>query len=210
MTENVKILLVDDHAVVRDGLAALLSFQDNMTVVGHAGDGEEGVAKFRELAPDVVLMDLRMPRMGGVDAIRAIRNCDADARVIVLTTYDGDEDVYRALEAGAVGYLLKDSATDDLLTAVRTAVSGGNHIPAEIAQRLVERTQSGPGLTARETEVLELIAQGRSNKEIGQALFIAEGTVKTHVNKILDKLDAPDRTGAVTIALRRGLIELPR
>ena len=207
-TKPIRVLLAEDHEVVRDGLAAIIDYQADMTVVGHACNGEEAVERFAELQPDITLMDLRMPGMGGAPAIEAIRKKFGDARIIVLTTYDGDENIYRALKAGARGYLLKDSGKDDLLSAIRAVHEGRSYVPPEIATRLVTRTQAGAPLTTREIEVLQLMAEGKSNKEIGAALFISEGTVKTHVNSIHEKLGVSDRTEAVIVALKRGIIQL--
>jgi two-component system, NarL family, response regulator len=207
-TKPIRVLLAEDHEVVRDGLAAIIDYQADMTVVGHACNGEEAVERFAELQPDITLMDLRMPGMGGAPAIEAIRKKFDDARIIVLTTYDGDENIYRALKAGARGYLLKDSGKDDLLSAIRAVHEGRSYVPPEIATRLVTRTQAGAPLTTREIEVLQLMAEGKSNKEIGAALFISEGTVKTHVNSIHEKLSVSDRTEAVIVALKRGIIHL--
>jgi DNA-binding NarL/FixJ family response regulator len=207
-TKPIRVLLAEDHEVVRDGLAAIIDYQADMTVVGHACNGEEAVERFAELQPDITLMDLRMPGMGGAPAIEAIRKKFGDARIIVLTTYDGDENIYRALKAGARGYLLKDSGKDDLLSAIRAVHEGRSYVPPEIATRLVTRTQAGAPLTTREIEVLRLMAEGKSNKEIGAALFISEGTVKTHVNSIHEKLSVSDRTEAVIVALKRGIIHL--
>jgi two-component system NarL family response regulator len=207
-TKPIRVLLAEDHEIVRDGLAAIIDYQADMTVVGHACNGEEAVERFAELQPDITLMDLRMPGMGGAPAIEAIRKKFGDARIIVLTTYDGDENIYRALKAGARGYLLKDSGKDDLLSAIRAVHEGRSYVPPEIATRLVTRTQAGAPLTTREIEVLQLMAEGKSNKEIGAALFISEGTVKTHVNSIHEKLSVSDRTEAVIVALKRGIIQL--
>jgi len=204
----IRVLLAEDHEVVRDGLAAIIDYQADMTVVGHACNGEEAVERFAELQPDITLMDLRMPGMGGAPAIEAIRKKFGDARIIVLTTYDGDENIYRALKAGARGYLLKDSGKDDMLSAIRAVHEGRSYVPPEIATRLVTRTQAGAPLTTREIEVLQSMAEGKSNKEIGVALFISEGTVKTHVNSIHEKLGVSDRTEAVIVALKRGIIQL--
>src|SRR5580704_2690338 len=181
MPEPIRILIADDHAVVRDGLAAVLEFQPDMTVVGHAKNGREAVTRFRELKPDVALMDLAMPELDGGGAILAIRGEFPDARILVLTTYGGDESVFRALENGAKGYLLKDCSTADLLEAIRAIHSGGAHVSAYAGARLAERAMGGAALSTREIEVLNLIAAGKSNKEIGTLLFISEGTVKTHV-----------------------------
>jgi DNA-binding NarL/FixJ family response regulator len=203
-----RILIAEDQAIVREGLAALVGYQADMEVVGSAPDGEEAVRLYGELRPDVTLMDLRMPRRGGLDAITAIRTIDPDAQILVLTTYDGDEDVYRSLQAGARGYLLKDAATEELVGAIRAVARGDRHIPAAVAQRLADRAMAGPPLTEREVEVLRLVAAGKTNKEIATALFIAEGTVKTHLNSIHEKLGVRDRTEAVMVAVRRGILHL--
>ena len=204
---SIRLLIADDHAIVRDGLAAMMEQHDDMTVVGEASNGREAVERFQTLRPDVTLMDLRMPDMDGVEAIITIREVFPDARILVLTTYDGDEDIYRGLRAGAKGYLLKDAGRDRLLDAIRAVHAGRTHIAPDIAAKLAER-MSGPELTAREREVLHLLAKGGSNQEIGATLFITESTVKTHINSILTKLQVPDRTQAVTTALRRGLVQL--
>lgn len=201
------ILISDDHAVVREGLAAMLSRRAEMQVVAEASNGVQAVTLALQHKPDVLLMDLRMPQMGGVEAIRAIRAEWPEARVIVLTTYDGDEDIYRALQAGAKGYLLKDTPREELLEAIRAVHAGRKHIPPEVAAKLAERLTSET-LTEREREVLQLIVAGQSNKEIGASLNITEGTVKVHVNGLLGKLGVSDRTQAVTEALRRGLVHL--
>jgi two-component system NarL family response regulator len=208
MPEEIRILIADDHAVVRDGLAAMLSFQPDMTVAAHAKNGREAVEQFRAVKPDIALMDLAMPELDGVAAIVAIRSEFPEARILVLTTYDGDENVYRALENGAKGYLLKDCSTEDLLTAIRKVHSGATHVSERAAAKLAERTMSGPPLSARETEVLKLVAGGKSNKEIAGLLFISEGTVKTHVLSIHEKLGVSDRTEAVVTAIRRGILRV--
>jgi two-component system NarL family response regulator len=208
MPEPIRILIADDHSVVRDGLAAMLEFQPDMTVVGHAKNGREGVERFRELKPDVALMDLAMPELDGSGAIIAIRGEFPDARILVLTTYDGDESVFRALENGAKGYLLKDCSTADLLAAIRTIHSGGAHVSAPAGARLAERAMGGAALSTREIEVLNLIAAGNSNKEIAALLFIGEGTVKTHVLSIHEKLGVGDRTEAVVKAIKRGILRI--
>lgn len=208
MSEPIRILVVEDHHVVRQGLVTLLNTVPDMKVVAEAADGQKAVELFREHTPDITIMDLRLPVMPGVDAITEIRRKSANAKVIVLTTFDGDEDIFRALQAGAKGYLLKDMFGDDLTNAIRAVHSGKTHIPAPVAQRLAER-MSGPSLTSRETEVLELIVAGKSNKEIGNSLSISEATVKTHVNSILSKLGVADRTQAATSALQRGIVHLP-
>lgn len=194
--------------MVRDGLAAVLKFEPDMTVAGQAKNGVEAVSQFRELRPDVVLMDLAMPELDGAGAILAIRGEFPDARILVLTTYDGDESVFRALENGAKGYLLKDCSTADLLGAIRKIHSGGTHVSERAASRLAERAMGGAMLSPREVEVLKQIAGGKSNKEIAGLLFISEGTVKTHVLSIHEKLGVGDRTEAVVTAIRRGILRL--
>lgn len=201
------ILISDDHAVVREGLAAMISRRAEMQVVAEAANGVQAVELALKHKPDVLLMDLRMPQMGGVEAIQAIRAQWPEARVIVLTTFDGDEDIFRALQAGAKGYLLKDTPREELLEAIRTVHAGRKHIPLEVAAKLADRLTSET-LTERELEVLHLIVAGKSNKEIGAALTISEGTVKVHVNSLLGKLGVSDRTQAVTAALKRGLVHL--
>ena len=203
----IRIMVVDDHPVVREGLAAMIDRQPDMTVVAEASDGRQAIERFDKMNPDVALMDLRMPVMSGVEAISEIRKRHPAARIIVLTTYDGDEDIYRALQAGAQGYLLKDMFRDELLDAIRAVHRGQRRIPAAIASRLAERI-GGPELTARELEVLKLIVKGKSNREIGAHLAISEGTVKGHVNNILSKLGVNDRTQAATTALQRGIVHL--
>lgn len=205
---EIRIIVVDDQAVVRQGFVSLISTVPDMRVIAQGTNGREAVALYREHRPDVVLMDLRMPEMGGVEAISAIRREFSDAKVIVLTTYDGDEDIYRSLQAGAQGYLLKDMFFDELESAIRAVHAGGRKIPGVVAERLAGR-MGGSDLTGRELEVLELIVRGRSNKEIGSALGISEATVKSHINSILGKLGVTDRTQAATTALQRGIVHLP-
>ena len=205
---EIRIIVVDDQAVVRQGFVSLIGTVPDMRVIAQGTNGREAVALYREHQPDVVLMDLRMPEMGGVEAIATIRREWPGAKVIVLTTYDGDEDIYRSLQAGAQGYLLKDMFFDELESAIRAVHAGGRKIPGVVAERLAER-MSGSDLTGRELEVLELIVGGRSNKEIGTALGISEATVKSHINSILGKLGVTDRTQAATTALQRGLVHLP-
>lgn len=203
----VRLLVVDDHHIVRQGLIALLATVPEMQVVAEASDGREALALFRQHQPDVTLMDLRMNVMNGVETTHAIRAEFPNARIIVLTTFDGDEDIYRALQAGARGYLLKGMDTEELLAAIRAVHSGKSRIPAPVAERLAER-MNAPTLTERETEVLRLIVGGNSNKEIAAALFISEATVKTHINSLLSKLGVSDRTQAATTALQRGIVHL--
>ncbi len=207
MSENIRILIVEDHHIVRKGFVALLGMVEGMEVVAEGSDGSEALGLYRKHRPDVTLMDLRLPGMGGVDAIKALRAAFTEARVIVLTTFDGDEDIYRALQAGARGYLLKGMKLEDLTAAIRTVHAGKTCIPEAVAGRLAERL-AGPALTERETEVLRLIVAGNSNREIGTKLFISEATVKTHVNNLLSKLGVTDRTQATTLALQRGIVHL--
>jgi DNA-binding NarL/FixJ family response regulator len=208
MPEPIRILIAEDHAVVRDGLAAVLKFEPDMTVVGLARNGLEAVTQFRELKPDIVLMDLAMPELDGAGAILAIRGDFPHARILVLTTYDNDESVFRALENGAKGYLLKDCSTADLLAAIRKIHAGGTHVSERAASRLAERAMAGGPLSPRELEVLQWIAEGKSNKEIAALLFISEGTVKTHVLSIHEKLGVGDRTEAVVTAIKRGILRV--
>ena len=203
----IRILIADDHPVVREGMAAMIERRPDMTVVAEVENGRLAVVAFQEHQPDITLMDLRMPEMGGVAAIHAIRNQFPAARIVILTTYDGDEDIYRGLAAGAQAYLLKDSPRDDLLTAIRAVHAGQRHISSEVAAKLAGRLLV-PTLTPREMDVLQLIVAGKSNRTIGLELNITEGTVKAHVNNLLGKLGVNDRTQAVTEALRRGLIHL--
>ena len=203
----IRILTVDDHALLRKGLAALLNAEPDMELVAEAANGKEAVAEFKKHRPDVTLMDLQMPEMGGIEAMIAIRNDYPDARIIVLTTYPGDAQVTRALKAGARAYLLKGQVNKELPEVIRAVHAGKKRIPAELAAELAEHAGED-GLSPREIDVLRLIAVGNTNKEIGSRLFIAEETVKSHVANILSKLAADDRTHAVTIALKRGIIEL--
>ncbi len=203
----IRCLVADDHAIVREGVAATLELYDEFEVVAKAANGREAVRLFREVRPDITLMDLNMPEMGGVEAIGAIRDEFPDARIIILTTYDGDEDIFRGLRAGAKAYLLKEGAVEQLVETVRAVHRGQVRIPQEVAAKLAQRMTS-PELTARELEVLQQIVAGKSNAEIGTALFITEATVKAHVNSILSKLDVSDRTQAVTTALKRGIVHL--
>jgi len=202
-----RIMIADDHPVVREGFAAMIGTEPDMTVVAQARSGEEAIDLFRRVRPDVTLMDLRMPGMGGVEAIRAIRREFPDSRLIVLTTYDGDEDIYRALEAGAQAYLLKDMICDEILAAIRAVHAGQRRIPAAVGTRLAER-MTGLDLSEREQHVLELVATGKSNKAIAAALEITEATVKGHMTNVLGKLGVTDRTQAVITAIRRGLVHL--
>ncbi len=201
-------MVIDDQAIVRQGFVALINTVADMEVIAEGINGQQAIDLYRQHKPDVTLIDLRMPVVSGVEAIAAIRREFPDARLIVLTTYDGDEDIYRSLQAGAKGYLLKDMFFEELETAIRTVQAGSRRIPSAIAERLAER-MAGSILTARELEVLELIVAGQSNKEIGASLKISEATVKSHINSILSKLGVTDRTQAATTALQRGLVHLP-
>ena len=211
MTERLRLLVVDDHPVVRNGLTGMLSSQPDFSVVGEAADGREAVEAVASLRPDLVLMDLRMPVMDGLAAIRAIREASDPPPILVLTTYDADADILRAIEAGATGYLLKDAPPSELYAAVRAAAAGGAPLSPAVAARLVSRVRdTSEPLSARELDALRLVARGASNREIARDLRISEATVKTHLLHAFEKLGVGDRTSAVTRAIERGLIELPR
>ncbi|MBD3885821.1 response regulator transcription factor [Phormidium tenue FACHB-886] len=203
----IRVLIVDDHAIVRKGLATIINHDPEMTVIAQAEDGQQAIDLYREHQPDITLMDLRMPGTTGVEAITAICAEFKQARIAVLTTYDGDEDIYRGLQAGAQGYLLKDAKPGELLNAIRTIHNGQQYIPPEVGAKLLQR-MSNPELSERELEVLRLIAQGMGNQEIGTALGIGESTVKSHANRIFSKLGVNDRTQAVIAAVKRGLVSL--
>ncbi|MEU4688210.1 response regulator transcription factor [Actinoplanes sp. NPDC023714] len=205
----IRILLVDDHPVVRMGLRGMLDAESDLTVIGEASSGTAGVAQAVVLRPDIVLMDLRMPDGDGVEATGRILAEAPGVRVMVLTTYESDRDILRAIEAGASGYLLKDASPADLADAVRAAARGETVLAPSVASTLVRqvRTPAPPALSARETEVLRQVAAGLTNAEIGKRLFISEATVKTHLLRIFNKLDVADRTAAVTTAMRHGLLE---
>lgn len=207
MSTIIRLLIADDHPPMREGLSALLEKQSDFQVVALAQNGAEAIALFRQHHPDVLLMDLRMPEMEGVEVVTALRTEFAQARVIILTTYDGDEDIYRALRAGACGYLLKDAPCQELFEAIRKVHTGQKYVMPSVAQKLTQRF-SDSELTDRELEVLRLMVQGKSNRRISQELQVVEGTVKFHVRNILEKLGAGDRIQAVTIALKRGLARL--
>jgi DNA-binding NarL/FixJ family response regulator len=206
--EIIRVMAVDDHPLFRGGLAALVAAYPDLKLVAEAGNGRQAVELFRVHRPDVTLMDLGMPMMGGAEAIGHIIGEFPDARIIALTSWDGDGDIHRALDAGARGYLLKDMVSNEVVDAIRAVHRGGRVLPAAVAQRLAEFTPR-TDLTDRELEVLTHLAQGKSNKEIAVAIGRTEATVKVHVLHILQKLDAADRTDAVTIGLKRGLIHLP-
>lgn len=206
-TASIRIMVVDDHPIVREGFGGMLATEADMSVVAEASSGEQAIALFRQHRPDVTLMDLRMPGMNGIETMRVILREFPESRFIILTTYDGDEDIYRALQAGAQAYLLKHMLCDEILTAIRAVHAGERRIPAAVGSRLAER-MSGAALSARELEVLELLGKGKSNRDVAAALAISEATVKGHITNILTKLGVSDRTQAVITALKRGLIHL--
>ena len=207
-SRRIRVLCVDDHRIVREGIALIIKRQADMQVVGLAATGEEAVELFKSCQPDVTLMDLRLRAMSGVEAIRAIRRIDASARIVVLTMYQGDEDIYRALEAGATTYLLKDTLADDLIQVIRDVKAGRQTtVSPEVQARLAERSVR-PELTPREVEILHLISQGMQNREIATSLGISEATAQVHVKNILAKLDVRHRTAALNVALRRGIVHI--
>ncbi|NJN58884.1 MAG: response regulator transcription factor [Leptolyngbyaceae cyanobacterium SL_5_9] len=203
----IRILIVDDHPIVRNGLVLMVKYESGMETVAEASSGAEAIAQFHQHQPDVTLMDLRLGDMNGVEVIASIRQNFPTARIVILTTYDTDEDIYRGLQTGAKGYILKDAPLDELLKAIRTVHAGQQYIPPEVGAKLAERL-SRPQLSDREREVLQLMAQGKSNQEVADTLHIAENTVKYHVNNILSKLGVGDRTQAVLLALKRGIANL--
>ncbi len=207
MQRKFKVLVVDDHPIVRAGISAIIQTSADMMVVGQVASGEDAVQTFATHLPDVTLMDLRLPGLSGVDAIRTIRHTHPEARFVVLTTYEGDEDIYQALAAGAKGYIIKGMPHTVLLGALRRVCAGGQYLPQSVTRALAGRTPSSE-LSAREREVLSLIVGGKSNREIASALGITEGTVKCHVSVILMRLNVHDRTQAVLVALQRGLAHL--
>lgn len=205
--DSIRVLIADDHPVVLTGLALMIEYEPGMETVGEAKSGQEVVELFRRHQPDITLMDLRMPQMNGVEAIATIRNEFQEARIIVLTTYDSDEDIYLALRAGAKGYLLKDATCEQLLSAIRDVHTGRSSIPPSVGAKLAERMVNRD-LSDREREIVCLMATGKTNQEIAAILNIAEGTVKFHVNNILSKFQVSDRTQAVIKALKRGIASL--
>jgi DNA-binding NarL/FixJ family response regulator len=205
--QTITVLCVDDHPLVRKGIASIIGNEPDMKLIGEAGNGTDAVEMFRAHRPDVVLMDLRMPNVDGIEAAKQIRAISPDVKIIALTSFDGDQEIYRALEAGVRGYLLKEMVHTEVVRAIRLVHSGKRLMPPEVADRLTEYFPKA-ALTPREVEVLSLVAQGLANKEIAAKLGTADGTVKIHVQNILSKLSASDRTHAVTIALQRGIIQL--
>ena len=212
---TIRVMIVDDHTVVRDGVATMLGRQDDISVVGEAANGREAVDIAKSLNPDVILMDLRMPEMDGVEAMRHIREDNQEVKFIVLTTFDTDEYIFHAIEVGAKGFLLKDASREELFEAVRAVHRGESLVQPGVAARLLDRfaelsrpTPAEPLLSARELEVVQLMSTGAANKEIAASLSISESTVKTHVANIFQKLDVNDRTGAVTTAVQKGIITL--
>jgi len=202
----IRVLIVDDHSVVRRGIAAIIDMEDDAVVVGQAGDGAEAIELWRTLLPDVVLMDLRMPGMDGVEAIRRIRSEDDQAGIIVLTTFDHDEDIYAGLRAGAKAYLLKDVEPEELFRCIRAVRAGDAYLQPKVAAKLAQRMQEEP-LTEREEQILKLLAEGKSNRGIGQVLHITESTVKSHMKSLFVKLDVTSRAEAIALAARRGLVK---
>lgn len=207
MSPPIRILVVEDHPVVRHGIIAILSQAEDMDVIAEAENGLEAIDQYQTHQPDITLMDLRMPHLEGVEAIARIRTQTPKAQIIILTTYDTDEDIYRGLQAGARGYILKDTTATELIQAIRTVHGGKRYIPSEVALKLADRIDDSD-LTERELEVLQLLSKGNSNQEIAAALTISEGTVKFHINNILSKLGVKDRTQAVIMALKKGLARL--
>ena len=205
---SIRILLVDDHPAFRKGLAALIDTEADLEVIAECGDGNEAIQSYRRHRPDITLMDLRLPGMGGVEATIAIRKEFPDARVIVVTTFDMDEDIYRAMESGAKSYLLKDTPMDEFAKTIRAVHAGEERLAPKLAERLAVR-QKRPELSQREMEVLHFLVRGRSNKEIASSLFITEDTVKVHLKTLFVKLGVQDRTDAAITAIRRGIVQLP-
>ncbi len=204
---KIRILIVDDHPVVRAGLSSMLGTQESLLVVGAAYNGKEALVLIEREAPEVVLLDLRMPGMNGIETLQAMKNLPAAPRTIILTNLETDEDIYRAVQAGAHGYLLKSTTQEEMIDAIHAVADGKRQFPPRIASRLAQR-MSRANLTARELEILEMLAKGLTNKQIGIALDIAANTARNHVNNIIEKLEVADRTEAVTTAIQQGLLEL--
>jgi DNA-binding NarL/FixJ family response regulator len=206
-TKKIRILIVDDHPVVRAGLTNMLATQGNLEIAGVASSGEEALSLLQLHSPDLMLLDLRMPGLSGIDTLLALRKASSLTRVIVLTSFEMDEDIYRAVQAGAHGYLLKSTGQQEMISAIRNVAAGERHFPARIASRLAQR-MSRSSLTVRELEILEMMAKGLTNKEIGSALRISANTARNHVNNIIEKLEVADRTEAVSIAIQQGIIDV--
>jgi DNA-binding NarL/FixJ family response regulator len=202
-----RILIVDDHPVVQAGLASMLATHPEVEVIGSASSGAEALAMVKQDMPDILLLDLRMPGMSGIETLQALKEMKAAARVIILTSFETDENIYRAIQAGALGYLLKDTSQHQMLEAIATVHGGKRYMPGQIAVRLAERMMRS-SLTARELEILEMLAKGLTNKQIGCALTISENTVRNHVNSIMEKLEVSDRTEAVAVAIQQGVIQI--
>lgn len=205
----IRILIVDDHPVVQAGLTSMLRTHAEIEVVGSASNGNEALAMVRQLVPDVLLLDLRMSGMSGIDVLHALRQMKSTARAIILTSFETDENIYRAFQEGAQGYLLKDTSQAQMLEAIAAVHAGRRYIPREIATRLAERMMRS-SLTARESDILEMLAKGLTNKQIASALTISDNTVRNHVNSIMEKLEVSDRTEAVTVGLQQGIIQLTK
>ncbi len=206
-SERIRVLSIDDHPLVREGIAALITSQAEMELAAQGSTGKEAIQLFRQHRPDVVLLDVRLPDMNGIDAMITIRSEFPEARIIIVTSSEGDVEMQRALEGGAAGYIVKSMPPQTLLEAIRKVHGGKNAIPAEVAARLADH-YSDEGLTTREIEILQQVAEGNRNRDIAEKLFISEGTVKVHIQHIMAKLGANDRTQAITIAVRRGIIQL--
>jgi two-component system, NarL family, response regulator len=203
--KSIRIMVMDDHPIVRSGLVLMINYTPNMEIVAEANNGLEAIELFRQQRPDVTLMDLRMPEMSGADAIAAIHQEFTEAKIIVLTTYDGDEDIYKGLKAGAKGYIFKNSPVDEIIRAIKVVNEGRKYIPPEVGEKLSERLNR-PQLSNRELDVLKLVAKGLNNQQIASELYISESTVKYHINSVLSKLGVSDRTQATLVAIKRGIV----
>jgi two-component system, NarL family, response regulator len=207
-SSEIRVLCVDDHRLMREGIVNIIALHEGVTVIAEASSGEEAVEQFQRHNPDVILMDLQIRGMNGLEAIRAIRQLKGDARIVVLTMYQGDEDIYRALNAGAAGYVIKDSVPEDLIRVIREVYAGHTSIPPEIAAKLAARSGQAT-LSGRERQIVQMLSMGKRNKEIAEELGISEDTARTHIKSIFVKLNVHDRTAALTEALRRGILRIP-